>query len=282
MTFAKNGRGFGVVALLIAGAFVSAACGERDPAPPPRDLGGDVDMGGSVDMGTPVDMTTPVDMPEIVDLNFDANFPTGTLTINGTLTELTATGAGGPIEGVLICVIVPLGGPCVMSAADGTFTATGIPETTEMLVELTAPLYQPALATVTTGTTDVTFSYLMAKRATVSTLGTIIGQRIDATKGQIFVQAGDAAGVTVTLSPASGTGPFYSTATGIPSRTLTETTVSGAAVFANVDPGEYIVTFSHATLMCPPTGFAWAGTVAETTRVPVQADHVSSTVALCM
>jgi hypothetical protein len=116
----------------------------------------------------------------------------------------------------------------------------------------------------------------------VATLGFVISETIMATKGHIFVQTGDAAGVTVTLTPTSGAGPFYATAAGVPSTTLTETTTSGTAIFANVDPGDYVVTFSHATLTCAPTGFAWAGTAAETTRVPVQADHITSTIVTCM
>lgn len=291
MAFGNRANRLNIVGLvLVASALAFVGCGDDDVAPPTdmgcttcTDMNMSADLGVPVDMSMSADMNSAVDMPAIIDAGpIDFAFPTGTLTINGMLTELTATGAGGPIAGATICVVLPLGGPCVTSAADGSFTATGIPASTEMLLELTAPTFFPALATVTSGTTDVAFSYLMATRATVSTLGLIIGERIDATKGQIFVQSGDLAGVTVTLAPASGTGPFYSGATGIPSRTLTETTTSGASVFANVPAGDYVVTFSHATAMCSPTGFSWSGTVAETTRVTVQADRITSTVANCI
>lgn len=289
MTFEKTTNRFGAVALLIAASLAAVGCGDDDAGTtPPADMGGGTDMNradlGEVDMGTIADLGAPLDMPATVDAGaeVDAAFPTGTLTINGELTELTAAGAGGAVSAATICVIEPVGGPCVTSAADGTFTATGIPENTEMLVEVTKDNFMPALATVTSGTVDVAFSYLIARRTTVAGLGLLISESIMETKGHIFVQTGGADGVTVTLTPTSGAGPFYATAAGVPSRTLTETTTSGTAIFANVDPGEYVVTFSHATLTCAPTGFAWAGTAAETTRVPVQADHITSTIVTCM
>jgi len=291
MTFEKTANRFGAVALLIAASLAAVGCGDDDAGTAPAtDMGGGSDMnradlgGGDVDLGTSADLGAPLDMPAAADAGaaVDAAFPTGTLTINGELTELTATGRGGLIDGARVCVIEPAGGPCVTSAADGTFTATGIPADTEMLLELTKDGFVPALATVTSGTVDVDFSYLMARRTTVATLGFVISETIMPTKGQIFIQTGAAAGVSVTLTPTSGAGPFYATAGGVPSRTLTETTTSGTAIFANVDPGDYVVTFSHATLTCTPTGFAWTGTVAETTRLPVQADHITSTVVDCM
>lgn len=289
MTFDKTANRFGAVALLIAASLAAVGCGDDDAGTTaPNDMGGGTDMNradlGNVDMGTIADLGAPLDMPAAADAGaaVDAAFPMGTLTINGELTELTATGRGGMIGGAMVCIVEPAGGPCVTSVADGTFTATGIPENSEMLIELTKDAFMPALATVTSGTVDVDFSYLMASRRTVATLGSVIREPIMATKGHIFVQTGGADGVTVTLTPTSGAGPFYATAAGIPSRTLTETTTSGTAIFANVDPGEYLVAFSHATLTCAPTGFAWAGTAAETTRVPVQADHITSTIVDCM
>jgi len=296
MTFEKTANRFGAVALLLAASLAAVGCGDDDAGPTPlTDMGGGTDMnrtdlgGGDVDLGTSADLGAPLDMPAATDAGaaVDAAFPMGTLTINGTITELTATGEGGVIAGATICVIEPAGGPCVTSAADGTFTATGIPENTEMLIEITKDAFMPALATVTSGTIDVDFSYLIARRTTVATLGFVISETIMPTKGQIFAQigaagGGGAAGVTVTLTPTSGAGPFYATAAGVPSRTLTETTTSGTAIFANVDPGDYVVTFSHATLTCTPTGFAWAGTAAETTRLPVQADHITSTIVTCI
>jgi hypothetical protein len=269
------------VVLSLALALVSAGCSSRNDTPP-RDLGTEVDLGTTPDLGEPTDMNTE-DVPAVVDAgDFDANFPAGTLTINGTLTELTATGPGSPVAGATVCVIQPAGGPCMVSAADGTFIATGIPENTQMLVELTAPTFHPALATVTTGTTDVTFGYFMIKRSTVGLLGTILGLSIDASKGQIFVQSGSSAGTVVSLSPASGTGPYYSDASSLPSRTLTSTSTSGAAIFANVAPGDYVVTFANPSVTCNPTGFSWAGTAPETTNVTVRADRITSTVALCL
>ncbi len=282
MTFDQTRPRFASSVLFLAAALALAGCTSRAATPPPADMGSVSDEGLLVDEGAPTDAGMAEDMPPALDAgDFDANFPAGTLTINGTLTELTAAGAGGPVVGATVCVIVPVGGPCMTSGADGTFTATGIPAGTEMLVELNAPMYQPALATVTSGAIDVDFAYLMVKRSTVRLLGGALTLAIDATKGQIFVQSGNAAGTTVALAPLSGTGPYYSTAAGLPSPALTETTTSGAAIFANVAPGDYVVTFANATLTCDPTGFSWSGTAPETTKVTVQADHITSTVAFC-
>jgi hypothetical protein len=281
-----------VSSLLVASALTLVGCGDDDDAPPvdlgtgsdlgspdlgTPDLGGDVDGGTSDDLGTGADdLGTATDAGPGV----DAAFPAGMLTIRGVLREQPVSGMGELVAGASVCVIEPAGGPCVTSGADGSFTATGIPENTRMLVEITAPMYQPAYATVTSGTTDVSFNYLLAKRSTVSLLGFAIGQTINAMRGQIFVQTG-VADVVVTLAPASGTGPFYASAAGVPSMGLSATTSSGAAVFANVEPGDYVVTFAHPTLTCVATGFAWAGTAAETTDVRVAADHISSTVVDC-
>ncbi len=280
--------------LLVAGAFALVGCGDDDDAPAvdlgvtgdlgggdlgAPDLGGDADGGVEADLGpAPEDLGAASDAGPAV----DAAFPAGSLTITGVLREQPVSGMGELVAGATICVIEPAGGPCVPSAADGSFTATGIPENTRMLVEITAPMYTPALATVTSGTTNVSFNYLLAKRSTVSLLGFAIGQTIDATKGQIFVQTGATAGVVVTLTPTSGSGPFYASATGVPSMGLSSTTTSGAAVFANVAPGDYVVGFAHPTLTCAATGFAWAGSAAETTDVRIAADHISSTVVDCL
>lgn len=65
-----------------------------------------------------------------------------------------------------------------------------------------------------------------------------------ATTGFIALRAGvnEVTGVVATLAPASGTGPVYLDAMGVPTPSLTGTTTSGAVLFGNVAPGHYNIT----------------------------------------
>jgi hypothetical protein len=62
--------------------------------------------------------------------------------------------------------------------------------------------------------------------------------------------AGQLAGATATISPASGSGPVYIDSTGKPDPTLTSTVVDGEVLFGNVTPGRVTITVSAPNKRC--------------------------------
>jgi hypothetical protein len=69
-------------------------------------------------------------------------------------------------------------------------------------------------------------------------------------------------GVSFTITPASGDGPFYINADETWASGATSTMGTWGAWFVNLPPGEYSVSASHATMNCVPAGgrFGWAET----------------------
>lgn len=86
------------------------------------------------------------------------------------------------------------------------------------------------------------------------------------------------AGITFELLDASGLGPYYFTAVGVPSLDLTETTIAGNGGFAEVDPAEVEVRVGGAD--CVPE-YAWPGGAPNTVSIPVDEGFFSWVTVIC-
>ena len=139
------------------------------------------------------------------------------------------------VPGFKVCVFQDTSVPCVVSDSLGDFQLPGVPASSEVLLEFTRASYYPVLRTVTThgSATDIGnagYPSLIEANAFAS----IVGTTIDNNKGQVLFSALQPAlgfagqdGVTASMTPASGSGPFYVSAAQLPDPTLTTTSEAG-------------------------------------------------------
>ena len=129
------------------------------------------------------------------------------------------------------------------------------------------------------------FNVQVLSQVMVPGLANGFGQQIDATKGYVSFTSGMAgnrglAGVTGSIAPGSGAGPFYLGANGLPDPQAVQTTSSGTGTFINVNPGMVNVSVTPPnTHICPPYGLAV--TQGNAWRLPVVAGHLSIAVFEC-
>lgn len=166
----------------------------------------------------------------------------GGLTYTGTVIDALSMGG---VPGAEICISMPDLG-CVTADAQGAFTFPGIPASTRIRVRASANGYVPSEGLVDTGTEDSTTGGVLFSSGLVSLAFTLSGITWDSSKPAVAVLVQDAAGAalagySVSIAPASGDGPYYPVGTGIPANG-TATGDRGAAIFINLDAGDYTVT----------------------------------------
>ncbi|HJL02745.1 MAG TPA: hypothetical protein RMH85_14680 [Polyangiaceae bacterium LLY-WYZ-15_(1-7)] len=191
--------------------------------------------------------------------------------------EVTEVSADEALEGAEICITSHDGYACATTDATG-FTTMEAPANAEPVFRVTHPRTVPGLMPVTTTSVDGAFEAEVAEPGLTNILLNLVGITPDATKGNILVLAGGPmgmsgiGGVTYALSPADGEGPFYFDEGAMPDAELTSTSGSGAAAFANVEPGDYTFSFSG------PYGCDWEighGQSATEATLPVVAGELT-------
>ena len=107
-------------------------------------------------------------------------------------------------------------------------------------------------------------------------LALAFGVTLDPTKGIVVLFHGGQkpTGVSASIAPASGDGPFYFNSTFTPVPQGTELPQGGGALFFNVDPGTVTVSFAPAVAGCAFIDLAW-GSEADSTATPVEANVIS-------
>lgn len=255
---------------------VSGGCGDDDGPSPDASA----DAGGS-------DGAAP-----------DGGSPDGgprTVAIEGDFFRIV-TGATTPVEGVEVCVDGHAEVACAMTNAMGAYRLEGVPPATDLLLTFDKDGYLPAQRTVhTPAVRDMAlFGFAFGDDDYVAFFETALDLTLDPNLGILTFEATEASVVAVThaglehvtasIDPASGDGPGYADAMQFPAGTLTETSRSGWGYFVNVEPGEYLVTFTHPDRPCvahPELGWPAPDGSTATTRVTVAAGHVTYTTALC-
>jgi hypothetical protein len=197
-----------------------------------------------------------------------------------------------PIEGLEVCTLEPPGRDpgCAKTIATGQIVADGFPTHFEVLFKLSKDDYLTTLIPAVTGEQDDTASVLYPVTASgAKLLFSTASLTMEPGKGAIsFIadqskpgeskEAGGQEGVGVTISPSSGTLAYLNGVT--LDTNATATFASGLGVFVNVDPGEYTLTFSHASKTCA-SRLGWSTAQSNVSKIPVKADMITYVLHQC-
>jgi hypothetical protein len=217
-----------------------------------------------------------------------------TLTVAGSVIDFSSKA---PIAGAQVCVYSPLTSPkaCATTGADGTVSLSGVPAGTQEMISATKSGYVSLMQMGTLTAANATLRGTMPTIGAATALGTVVSVEADLTNlGHLVFITGagngptpdggmpnDTAGVTASLSPASGKGPFYANTAGVPDTSLTATTTSGFGSFLNLPPGDYDLTFS------PPSGktctevYAWSNGKPNGFKVRIVAGFITGVILAC-
>lgn len=178
-----------------------------------------------------------------------------------------------PIDGVEVC-IRDSPAPCTSTGATGRFDLSGLPPGQTFTLRFRKLGYYTQNHMYGPRNTDLSVALLLNSRTFYNAQASVLGLAFDATKGHASAQAGAAgAGATFTLAPASGSGPYYTADDSLrfePSRTSASAT--GLVAFANLDPGDYVVTVNLPGRTCVANA---PGVAANTASMRVFAGEVT-------
>ncbi len=188
-------------------------------------------------------------------------YPSTTL-VEGSIRSFST---GAFVQGIEVCVDgIPTS--CVTSGSSGEFKITDFPVGKDAILTLTSatlglypillpfriPLGQsvrPFFVGVVTATELNQLSLALSGKPLDPAKGVLVSDVFDGVYGNIPVPF---AGVTVSMSPASGDGPYYPNNPPITSSTSTSN--AGLAVYFNASPGSFALSYTHLTKTCkaPP------------------------------
>ena len=201
-----------------------------------------------------------------------------------------------PVSGVEVCVREHAEIACATSDAEGAWSLSGAPPSSELALTFQKDGYISVLRPVLTGLSDVVLQDDENHLLTVQQLEALwAGVSIDPAKGAIAffatalgtrLRSGSldwARDVTLSVSPDVGDGPLFLDETGtyVPGATAT---TGGYGGLLNLDPGDYTLTFTHAS-SCASIGDTTGGAVygfpagvgtEPILRVPVLAGYVTA------
>jgi hypothetical protein len=206
------------------------------------------------------------------------------------------------VAGVKVCVDGHSEIPCVMSAADGTFTLAGLPGGANLLITLAKDGYLSVLKPIQMGRMDEQngFPIFMTMLSDgLPDAGFVIDQ-VNKGLANVFLlstapppDAGPDSGLmfsippggTLSISPASGNGPEY-----VDNSNQIDTTATSlvgiSAMFYNLDPGNYTVTGNAPNFDCEPINFPFSADgyptgTSHQVGFPVKAGYVDLVGLLC-
>ena len=198
-----------------------------------------------------------------------------------------------PLAGVQVCIYQNSSAPCVTTQADGTFTMSGLPVRSPVVLAFTKSGFNSYLLPIETASTDMDGrGSPIVMDPPGSTPGGITD---DATKGiveafAVAAGAGDAGGsfvavpgTQVALSPMTGSGPYFF---GPDNQydNLGTSFVDTTALYYNVDPGTYTLTYTNSAFDCEPISFPFGDfgipvtTPAHSVKIVVGANYVTGIV----
>jgi hypothetical protein len=206
------------------------------------------------------------------------------MTVSGTVVD-TEPGVGftgteepteeTPVEGMEICIFEHDDIPCVETDADGKFEIADVPNEV-VLVSFTKDGYPSYLRNAGGTFGTILMTRIMDDEKTAEAVQMLGGTYPDDATGGIcfgaltyntdgvespyaFTMENDIVGsldwmfldeVSVSLDPDSGVGPLYVDDSEQYDASLTETSEAGWGIIFNIEPGDYILTFSHPQMDC--------------------------------
>lgn len=204
--------------------------------------------------------------------------------IDGTLAVET------PVSGAKVCLL-PGKTVCATATSSGLFLIN-VPAAGEVALSVEASGYGSLVYLVKAQDFSLLATYIVPLSTTSSTSAyfTAVGVTLDKAKGIVSLGAYESpaygakgvSGVSVSISPAPSGAMIYTDASGMPDKTLTSTSSTGFGAVANVVPGDYQATFSHATKSCAlEMGDGWPGTTASSAKLKVMAEHSTWIAVVC-
>jgi hypothetical protein len=195
--------------------------------------------------------------------------------------EGTATLAGAvPVEGVTACVHDEGASPCAKSDRQGAF-ALDLPTNREVVLTLRGSGVASTVIGISTGAHGpIKLKVLLDKPETAAARYAAFRAKYpDERTGSVLatVEAPGSddkgfEGLSMSIAPKRGTGPFYFDADSTPNANRTETSTWSVAVFANVEQGVAEITVGPRAVTCvPSTG--WASQEVNRVRVPIVAGY---------
>ena len=203
-----------------------------------------------------------------------------------------------PLPGVTVCVYQNSAVPCVTTQADGTFTLPGLPVRADIVLSLQKTGYQSYLLPIETASTDmdgrsnpVFMSPIGAQpnlpfTVDLQTKGLIDAFAVSVGGAAMNIFAGTK-NTMVTLTPASGNGPYFVNDDNQIDLSATSF-VGSTALYYNVDPGTYTLTYSNPAYDCEPISFPFGQfgfpvtSPAHSLKIVVAAGYITGIVgALC-
>ncbi|MBN1655714.1 MAG: hypothetical protein JXA30_18255 [Deltaproteobacteria bacterium] len=204
-----------------------------------------------------------------------------TVTISGTVVKtLPGVGMSGteeptgeePIEGVQVCIFERDDIPCVITDSEGKFAfPEAFSQSIDELISFTKEGYPPYLRAVGGGLGFIMMTRIMDDEQ-MKEVEELFGVTFaDDEKGSIVFGAArsnagnvdspytfeyndlyqiSAEGVSVSLEPDEGIGPYYVDDEERYDLSLDATSIAGWGSISNLDPGEYDILFTHPTLQC--------------------------------
>ncbi|MCP4500402.1 MAG: hypothetical protein GY822_10625 [Deltaproteobacteria bacterium] len=168
--------------------------------------------------------------------------------------KVSAFVGGGAVVGAEICM--KDSDICGETDDAGEFTVEGLPEDTDVILSFDHRDYFPALGMWNTARKDDAWNYTLPKEDELGLQVSFTGT--DATLerglGQVFFAARVEKGIGkdgvpgIILGGSAELGDIvYGNYLGLPAPDLTETSIAGAGIFVNVEPGEYAIELSGVT-----------------------------------
>jgi hypothetical protein len=212
--------------------------------------------------------------------------------VSGTIRDYSTSE---PLAGMRICLYFPKESPqpCTKSAADGHYEIAMPQNAMVGLSYVLAGYTSEILIGLTGSETAQQLDYSAFPTATTDALAGAAGQKLDATKAQLFVSVtapsstpglgAGVSGVTMAISPSSGAGPFYASSSGLPDTGLTSTSAFGLAAFVNVEPGQSVIALTPPSGSCAPStpGASWPGTGPNSTTAVLVAGYLTHVTVPC-
>lgn len=178
------------------------------------------------------------------------------------------------VDGVEVCQDGANPQNCTTSSSSGEVFLF-VTANAELGLRLQGVGFANELFAIETAATDLLQLGAMWPAAFLAGIAQDFGVTIDPTGGVIafgyFPAPSTPSGVTASIAPASGVGPFYLDASLNALPQATEIPPEGTVLFFNVDPGVTTASFAPAVAGCAFHELAW-GSEASSTTAPIEAD----------